>query len=262
MKIEVLVAAMNQCDHKLLEKMNIRTDAIVGNQCDRNEIEEFIYNDSKIRYLSFCEKGVGLNRNNALMRSTGDICLIADDDMRYVDNYELIVEKAFRENQNVDVIIFNLYETKPSRYIIKNKFKVNKFNYTKFGAARLAIKRESIVKNGIFFNTCFGGGAKYSAGEDTIFLKDCIKNKLKIIAVPEYIAYLEEDRPSTWFNGYNEKLLMDTGASYSILFKSSFYLRALYFCIKRYNDYKEHYTLFQAFKLINLGANKFKSNKN
>jgi hypothetical protein len=42
-KVQVLIASMNQVDHSLLSKMNIQTDAIVGNQCDKNEIETFTY---------------------------------------------------------------------------------------------------------------------------------------------------------------------------------------------------------------------------
>ena len=83
MVIQVLVAAMNQKDHSLLEKMNIKSNAIIGNQCDYNSIEKFKYKDYDIVYLNFAEKGVGLNRNNSLMRATGDICLFADDDMIY-----------------------------------------------------------------------------------------------------------------------------------------------------------------------------------
>lgn len=41
MKIEVLVATMNQTDVRLLNKMNIQTDVIVGNQCDTNEVKNF-----------------------------------------------------------------------------------------------------------------------------------------------------------------------------------------------------------------------------
>ena len=33
MRIQVLVAAMNQVDYSLPEKMNLQTDAIIGNQC-------------------------------------------------------------------------------------------------------------------------------------------------------------------------------------------------------------------------------------
>jgi glycosyltransferase involved in cell wall biosynthesis len=93
--IQVLVAAMHQKDHSLLEKMHIKTDAIVANQCEHNSIEDFEWNGNKIRYLNFAERGVGLNRNNALMRATGDICLFADDDMVYVDDYVEKVKSAF-----------------------------------------------------------------------------------------------------------------------------------------------------------------------
>ena len=119
MKIQVLIATMNQKDHNLLKKMNISTDAIVGNQCDFNSIENFIYNGNNIVYLNFKEKGVGLNRNNCLMRATGDICLFADDDMIYVNDYSKLVENAFLENPTADVIIFNLAEKEKKRYIIK-----------------------------------------------------------------------------------------------------------------------------------------------
>lgn len=81
MSVQVLVAAMNQTDKSLIEKMNIQSDAIVGNQCSKNSIENFIYGNHCITYLNFAEKGVGLNRNNALMRATGKYCLFADDDI-------------------------------------------------------------------------------------------------------------------------------------------------------------------------------------
>jgi len=81
MKIQVLVAAMNQTDHSLLEHMNIKSDAIIGNQCAYNNVEHFEWNGHDITYLNFAEKGVGLNRNNALMRAEAEVCLFADDDM-------------------------------------------------------------------------------------------------------------------------------------------------------------------------------------
>ena len=65
----------------------------------------------------------------------------------------------------------------------------------------------------------FGGGAKYSAGEDSIFLKSCLDNGLKIYAVPYALAFLNDDRPSTWFNGYTDKYFFDKGVLYSCLYK-------------------------------------------
>ena len=43
---------------------------------------------------------------NALMRADADICLFADDDMVYEDNYVEIIENAFRDNPYADVIVF------------------------------------------------------------------------------------------------------------------------------------------------------------
>ena len=80
MKIQVLVAAVGQTDRSLPQKMNIQTDAIVANQCDENSVEQFEWNGHNVKYLNFVERGVGLNRNNALMRADADICLFADDD--------------------------------------------------------------------------------------------------------------------------------------------------------------------------------------
>lgn len=217
MKIQVLVAAMHQKDHALLEKMHLKTDAIIANQCDFNSVEDFEWNGHKIRYLNFAERGVGLNRNNALMRATGDICLFADDDMVYVDDYVEKVRSAFENFPDADVIAFNLIEPKITRYVIKKAYKVGFLNYLRFGTARVAVRLKSVREKGIYFNQCFGGGTEHSHGEDNIFLTDCLRKGLKMYAVPEYIAKLTEERSSTWKSGYNEKYFKDQGALYKMI---------------------------------------------
>lgn len=219
MRIQVLVAAMNQTDHSLVSKMNIQTDAIVGNQCDYNLIEEFQENGNRIRYLNFAERGVGLNRNNTLMRADGDICLFADDDMVYEDNYAEIIERAFLNNPEADVIVFNLKEKIITRKVITKKGKVGYLNFLRYGTARIAVRLSSVRENGIYFNQCFGGGTEHCHGEDNLFLNDCLNKGLKVIAVPEYIATLTEERTSSWNNGYDKKYLMDQGILYKALSK-------------------------------------------
>lgn len=115
MSIQVLVATIGQKENilGLLERMNIQSDAIIANQCERNVIVDFDYKGYRIKYLSFAERGVGLNRNNALMRATADICILADDDLVFVDDYVKIVKKVFNDNPNADVVIFNLIEKPP-----------------------------------------------------------------------------------------------------------------------------------------------------
>ena len=252
MKVQVLVAAMNQKDHSLLKKMNIQSDAIVGNQCDKNEIENFKYNKYNITYLNFNERGVGLNRNNSLMRATGDICLFADDDMIYENNYVEIVKKAFEENPKADVIIFNLKEKKQKRYIIKKKYKVNFFNYLRFGTARVAIKLKSVKENGIFFNQCFGGGTEHCHGEDNLFLTDCLKKKLRVYAVPYYIACLTEERQSTWEDGFNKKYLIDQGILYKTISRRWWKLLCLQDAIRHKKVYRKK--VFNILKLMISGT--------
>ena len=155
MEVQVLVATMNQNNYALLEKMNIRSNAIIGNQCDDNSVADFIWKGHKIKYLNFAEKGVGLNRNNALMRANGDYCLFADDDMVYDDDYVEKVRNAFNKIKDADIIIFNLKEKNPTRFIIKKITKVNYFNYLRYGTARVAVKLKSVRNNGIFYSSYF-----------------------------------------------------------------------------------------------------------
>lgn len=258
MNLQVLVAAMGQKDYSLLDKMNIQSGVIVGNQCDYNSVDEFDYKGFSAKYLNFAEQGVGLNRNNSLMRATGDICLFADDDMVYVDGYDKIVLGAFEKIPEADVIIFNLIEENPSRYIIKEIKRVNYLNYLKYGTARIAVRLDSVKENGIFFNLCFGGGAKYCHGEDNLFLTECLNKGLKVYTYPEYIAYLDESRESTWNMGYNQKYLCDQGMLYKTISKKYWKLLCLQDAIRHREDYKNVGSWFDVYRVMK-GLNKNKS---
>lgn len=217
MKVEVLVATMHQKDHSIVEKMNIRTDSVIANQCDKSSYQEFIseYGTSKI--VSTNTKGVGVNRNFALLYATKEIILFADDDLKYEDSYDKLILEAFKNNPHADVIIFNLNCAKRTK--IKKTTRVKWYNYMRYGAVRIAMKLDSQRKANIWFTTLFGGGAKHGSGEDTLFLHDCLAKGLKVYAVPTTIATLTEERPSTWFNGYNEKYFYDKGALYASVSK-------------------------------------------
>ena len=252
MRIQVLVATMHQTDHSLPEKMNIQSDAIFGNQCDRNEVEEFELNGHKMKYLSFAERGVGLNRNNALMRADGDVCLFADDDMVYVDGYPALIEKAFNENPKADVIVFNLIEKDSRRKQIDKVSRVGYLNYLRYGTARVAFKLSSVKSQGIYFNQCFGGGTEHAHGEDNLFLTACLDKGLKIYAVPVEIAELKDDRPSSWNTGYDDKYLIDQGILYKTISRRWWRLLCLQDAIRRHGAYKR--SVLAAYKLMKKGT--------
>ncbi len=260
MKIQVLVATMNQNDHSLVEKMNIKTDAIIGNQCNRNSIEAFKHGDQDILFLNFAEKGVGLNRNNALMRATGDVCLFADDDMIYENDYSEVIQRAFVENSDADVIVFNLKEPKTIRPVIQKKINIGYFNYLRYGTARIAVRLKSVKERGIYFNQCFGGGTEHCHGEDNLFLNACLKSGLKIVGIPVYIATLTEDRASSWSHGFDEKYIKDQGVLYHTLSRRWWKLLCLQDALRRHKSYNKSFgnafaLMINAGKTIDRGKN-------
>lgn len=212
MTLQVLVSTMHQKDYSLLEKMNIQTDAIIVNQCDTNEITEFTFRGHSIKWISLCERGVGLSRNTALMRATADIVLFADDDVVYADNLEGLVVDEFRKNPKRGVIVFNLESQNPERKeaVVKKPYRLRWYNCLKFGSFRIAAKREPVIFNNIFFSLLFGGGAAFSAGEDNLFITQCLKNGLSGWASEQSIGTVKQE-DSTWFSGYHSKYYHDRG---------------------------------------------------
>ena len=81
------------------------------------------------------------------------------------------------------------------------------------------------------FSLLFGGGAKYSNGEDSLFLRDCLKAGLKLYATDVVIGK-EEAGESTWFFGYNQKFFYDRGVLYHYLYGKMAKIWGLRFLLK------------------------------
>lgn len=258
MNLQVLVSTMGQTDHSILEKMNIQTDAIVINQCDKTFFEEVNYKNHQVQFLSFSERGVGLSRNNALMRATADICLFADDDVKYEDHYERMVINAFENNPRADVIIFNVLSTNPNRegYIIKKNKKISFYNCLRYPTYRIAVRISSIRKANIYFSLLFGGGAPYSCGEDSLFISECMAKKLKIFSCSEVIGYVSHEE-STWFKGYTDKYFIDKGALYVSIANMWAKLLCLQFVLRHSNLFKKDKSIREAYNLMIKGIKEF-----
>jgi glycosyltransferase involved in cell wall biosynthesis len=217
--IEVLVATMNQIDFKKYYDMNIKTNAVFANQSIEYSYEENIIENRHVKMITTNSKGVGKNRNQALLHSTADICLLSDDDMLYVDNYSEIVEQAFNELPEADIIIFNIdtIGKEVKRRMNRSIRKVNILNFQNYGAARIAFRRKAILRKNIWFSLLFGGGTIYSSGEDTLFLREALRKGLKVYTYPKTIGTVNQEE-SSWFTGYNEKFYFDKGVLLSAIF--------------------------------------------
>lgn len=259
MKIEVLVSTMNQTDLSIANKMNIQSDSIIINQTDHQNYMEENIDEKLMKMYSFNEKGVGLSRNNALMRASGDICLMADDDMVYIDNYEEKVISAFKKNPKADVILFNvpIHKKDGSTLMkVKKNGQVRFFNALKYGTVNFAFRRDIILKKNIWFSLLFGGGTRYSSGEDSIFISDVFKHRLKVYSSTSIIANINEGT-STWFDGYNKKYFYDRGALYRVIGGKMAFLLNLQFLLRHKKLYSQNHTFFEAFMLMMKGSREY-----
>lgn len=258
MNFQVLVSTMNQTDHSLIQKMQLNSDAIIINQCNQLAADSQEYNGYLIHWYSFDERGIGLSRNNALMRAEADIVLFADDDVAYEESYREIVLKEFKDLPHADVIIFNVTSTNARRpeYVNRCRRRLHWYNCLRYGTFRIAVRLDSVRKKNILFHQMFGGGARYSCGEDSIFLMDCLKNRLKMYASDKTIGYVNH-RESSWFEGYNEKYFRDKGALFTCIFDRLALPMAVQYCL-RHREILDQLNMRQALLLMYQGSRDFR----
>ena len=67
MNFEVLVATMHQSDFSKISEMNISSDVVFANQCDRTAYEELRFDGHTAKMISTETRGVGMNRNLSLI---------------------------------------------------------------------------------------------------------------------------------------------------------------------------------------------------
>ena len=256
--METLVVSLNGEPDKLYDKMGIETDAVITNQCDKNEVYELDKNGKKLKVFSFAERGVGVNRNNGLLRASADIVLFADDDETFDKGYAEKVLNEFNAHPEADVITFNvipLPETISPDLNLKWK-RVRFYNCLKYGAVRIAVRLDRLREKNIFFSLLFGGGAKYSSGEDTIFITDCLKKGLKVYASPERIGTVVFEE--SWFKGFSDKYFYDKGILFYTVSPKLYKPLILLNVIRRGNLFKEYCSKYKAYKLMVKGVKMFK----
>ncbi len=254
-KVQVLVACMDQIDDSLYDEMNLHTDTILANQCDEYSYKSFEKHDgSCVKLISTADRGVGKNRNKALMNATGEYLLCADQDMVYVDGYDKIVEDAFKDCPNADIIVFRLeYINRftPGRKEKGGFQRVRIWNCMRYGTARVAMRKSAIDKACLSFSTLYGGGAKYSSGEDSLFIRDAFRKGLKMYSSPNIIAKVKQEE-SSWFHGYNDKYFIDKG----ILIANAFPVMKglfLYYFAYGLRNVSNDYTFLKICKLMRTG---------
>ena len=253
MRLQVLAAAVEKEPKALAQSMNLKTDAVLVNQCGHYSYEEFEQEGKRIQCFSMAERGVGLNRNTALLHAQADVVLFSDEDIRFYDDYEKQVLTAFAQNPDADIITFN-FKVHPSRatYYNREVRRIHWYNYGRYPTFCVAARLGALRRANVSFSLLFGGGAKYSNGEDSLFLHDCLKEKLHLYTSTEEIGE-EVYRESTWFSGYNEKFFTDRGVLYHYLYGKMARLWALRFLLAHKGEMCREIPLRTAYDMMKKG---------
>ena len=257
MRLQTLVSAVNADVNAIADQMNLQSDAIIINQCNQFGYQQYdrIYEKKpyNIKCYSFAEKGVGLSRNSALLRADADILLFSDEDIVYEDGYAKKVLKAFEEHPDADMLLFNMKvgETRAT-YHTEQFHRVHVYNAGRYPTYSFAIRREKLHAANITFSLLFGGGAPFSNGEDSLFLKECIEKGFRVFAVPVNLGS-ETERQSTWFNGYHEKFFYDRGVLYHYLYRSLAVPMAIRFLFAHKNIMCHDIPVKQAYQIMKKG---------
>ncbi len=253
MKVQVLASVMNQSMEQIAEQMNLQSDAVIINQCERLDYEEMEYRGRKVRFFCFPDRGVGKSRNEAILRADRDICLFSDEDIVYEDGYEEAICREFERNPKADMILFNIEVEEARRtYHITERRRVHWYNCGRYGAVSFAVRRDRLFQSGVMFSLLFGGGAKYSAGEDSLFLKEFMGKGYRVYTAPVTIGR-EQAGDSTWFAGYNEKFFYDRGVLYTALYGRLARAMALRFLLAHRGRLCESCTVKQAYQWMRAG---------
>lgn len=255
-RLEVLVATMRQEDLSLVDKMNIGCSAVIANQHDRNEITVTQREGGSVKMITTATRGVGLNRNIALMASTAELLLFADDDVTYYEADLQGVCKAFDELPEADVIMFSVDNSRGGEVYESVHMPVKKlhwWNSMRYPTYVVAIRRSAALKHNITFNQLFGGGCPYGCGEDSLFIMECFKKHLRVYS-HSYVLGVSSKDSSTWFSGYNNKYFHDKGVLFSFLFSKIKWIMIPLFAVRMKRKLKPDLSAGEIYRLMRSGV--------
>lgn len=253
MEIQILLSTIKQTGlEELIKQMNIKTNYLIISQGEKKCSNGLIY--------SFNEKGLSKSRNKAIQYLSKEIGVFADDDVIYEDNCQDIIKQAYEEYQEADIIAFYVESTNPKRAVRKQKtHKVNRISAMRIQSFQITFRRDSI-KNKLYFDEDFGANAKYSMGEENIFLYDALKKGMKIYYIDKKIGIVRQEQ-STWFEEYNKKFFEDEGAILYRISRKWYWLLIVQFIIRKRKLYSEKNTMRQVWQWMFRGAKNYGTQK-
>ena len=192
----------------------------------------------------------------ALRKASDDVCILCDNDVEYVKDYDKIINRAFAKYPEADVIVFFIKRPERSEPLFKSPKRMGYLSTLKIFSPEIAVRREKVAD--IQFNEMFGAGAGYIMGEENIFMYECLKRGRKIMYVPEMIAKTRSEE-STWFKGYDRDFFVSRGANYAAMSRLFSCILIWQYAIRKKYLYKENISTGDALSAMFAGRREYLS---
>lgn len=212
--VEVLVSTMNASDPcALVERMGLLqadVDVLVINQCTSREAPAPFHQD-RIRMMSFEECGLSRSRNHGLTLSRGDIVVLADDDVRYVEGFDARMREAYADYPSADAITFRFAEANSqgaARRYPRDGHWHNRFSLGSVASVEITGRRTALTS--FRFDERFGLGSLLPQGEEAVFLIDALRRGLRMRFEP--ITLCEHQGRTSGQGDWDEAMACTKGA--------------------------------------------------
>lgn len=190
---EILVATMFRTTLEFLEDMFAAGDdyknhhILIVNQTDQDKL--LVSSLDNIRIINSYERGTTKSRNLAIRNAIGNVCLMADDDTKYVINFKDIILKSHNKYSSMDFISFEAVDNELNPFTIYPKTG-NHTKNTLYSIYTLVItfKRINVIKAGVLYNEYFGLNTVFNTGEEYVFLRNAYDIKMKLFHVKDVIV--------------------------------------------------------------------------
>ncbi|HED24809.1 MAG TPA: glycosyltransferase family 2 protein [Firmicutes bacterium] len=197
MQIDILVATLDRGIERVPQILLPPRDDlkyIVSHQVTEDGFREVpaVLNRDDVRVVQIEGRGLCRNRNNALALAEGEIIILADDDVRYREEYIDHVQAAFAVDPELDVACFKI-ATPPGDPEYKEyagrPYLLNEEEHHYISTLEIVFRLDRIREKGICFDERFGLGSRLNSfGEEAVFIHDCLKAGLRVKYIPQYIV--------------------------------------------------------------------------
>lgn len=197
MKLTVLISTLND-GIKRVSQIFLAPDptvdyTVVHQVTDPQfEVSGNYFRREDVTLITSFTKGLSKSRNIGIQHAKGDIAIFADDDVRYKEGYFRQIFSVYENDDSLDVACFKIAtqpgEPEYKRYHSQSHLVVKPLRHF-ISSVEITVRLRAIRKAQIQFDERFGlGSGLVLAGEEGVFIDDCLKNGLKVFYFPAYVV--------------------------------------------------------------------------